>query len=191
MQKNKILTIPNILSFYRLFTFPVILWFIISGKETLFAVFLIINLVTDVLDGYIARRLNQQTAFGARLDSMADNLTFALAIIGILVFKIDDFRPHLISFFIFIVLGVLLMVLSLIKFGRFPSFHLYSFKIGGYIQGFFLAVLFTFGFITVFYYFMIIWAILAALEHIVIQLIIPEMRSNVKGLYWILRERRS
>jgi len=191
MQKNKILTIPNILSFYRLFTFPVILWFIISGKETLFAVFLIINLVTDVLDGYIARRLNQQTAFGARLDSMADNLTFALAIIGILVFKIDDFRPHLISFFIFIVLGVLLLVLSLIKFGRFPSFHLYSFKIGGYIQGFFLAVLFTFGFITVFYYFMIIWAILAALEHIVIQLIIPEMRSNVKGLYWILRERRS
>ena len=47
MNKKEIFTIPNVLSFYRVLIFPVIFWFILSGKETLFAVFLVINLVTD------------------------------------------------------------------------------------------------------------------------------------------------
>lgn len=49
--------------------------------------------------------------------------------------------------------------------------------------------LFTLGFIPAFYYFMISWAIMAAIEHMIIQLIIPGMRFNVKGLYWILKEK--
>lgn len=38
-------------------------------------------------------------------------------------------------------------------------------------------------------YFMITWGIIAAIEHITIQLIIPEMRSDAKGLYWVLKEK--
>ena len=38
MEKKKIVTVPNALSFYRLLAFPLILWFIISGKEQLFAI---------------------------------------------------------------------------------------------------------------------------------------------------------
>lgn len=62
-------------------------------------------------------------------------------------------------------------------------------KIGGYIQGAFFICLFTVGFITPFYYFMIGWGIVGAIEHVAIQLVIPEMRSNVKGLYWVLKNR--
>jgi CDP-diacylglycerol--glycerol-3-phosphate 3-phosphatidyltransferase len=36
----------------------------------------------------------------------------------------------------------------------------------------------------------ICWGILGAIEHVAIQLSIPEMRSNVKGLYWILKEKK-
>ncbi len=71
MDRKKIITIPNLLSFYRLLAFPLILWFIISGKERLFAIFLIINLVTDFLDGLIARLFKQETDLGAKLDSFA------------------------------------------------------------------------------------------------------------------------
>lgn len=71
MDKKKIVTVPNLLSFYRLLAFPLILWLIISGKERLFAIFLIINLVTDFLDGFIARVFNQETDLGAKLDSFA------------------------------------------------------------------------------------------------------------------------
>ncbi len=183
-------TIPNALSFYRLLAFPVILYLALAGYEQAFAVLIVINLVTDVLDGFLARMLKQTSEFGAKIDSIADMGTYLLVFLGIGLFKWDDFAPHILSFGTFIGLLIVSLTLSLIKFGRFPSLHLYSWKIGGYIQGIFFVVLFIFGFYTPFYYIMITWGILAFLEHIVIQLIIPEMRSNAKGLYWVLKERQ-
>lgn len=191
MDRKKIITIPNLLSFYRIVAFPLILWFIISGKERLFAIFLIINLVTDFLDGLIARLFKQETDIGAKLDSFADDLTYILAFTGLLVFKGEDFMPHLASFIIFMAFLIGSVVMSLIKFKRTPSFHLYSTKISGYIQAGFFICLFTIGFVSLFYYIMIVWGILAATEHMIIQIIIPEMRSNVKGLYWVLKEKKS
>lgn len=191
MDRKKIITIPNLLSFYRIVAFPLILWFIISGKERLFAIFLIINLVTDFLDGLIARLFKQETDIGAKLDSFADDLTYILAFTGLLVFKGEDFMPHLASFIIFMAFLIGSVVVSLIKFKRTPSFHLYSTKISGYIQAGFFICLFTIGFVSLFYYIMIVWGILAATEHMIIQIIIPEMRSNVKGLYWVLKEKKS
>jgi cardiolipin synthase (CMP-forming) len=187
--KDKI-TIPNILSAYRLFVFPILLYFEIKHFEKLFAIFLIINLFTDILDGWIARRFNMQTEFGARLDSIADFGTYILAITGVFIFKLADFQPHLIIFYIFIILFITSQVLSLIKFGRFPSLHLYSWKIGGYIQGVFFAYLFALGFSVPFFYLTMIWGIIAFTEHIVIQVILPEMRSNQKGMYWVLKRRK-
>jgi CDP-diacylglycerol--glycerol-3-phosphate 3-phosphatidyltransferase len=156
----------------------------------LFSIFLVVSLITDVLDGFIARRFNMQTEFGARLDSIADLGTYILAVTGIFLFKATDFQPHLCSFYIFISLLCLAHLLSVIKFQRLPSLHLYSWKIGGYIQGAFFFVLFLFGFYSIFYYFMIIWGILAFTEHIIIQLIIKEMHSNKKGLYWVLKNKK-
>lgn len=192
MKKN-IVTVPNILTFYRIVTFPIILYFVFAKAETVFTIMLVINLITDILDGFIARRFNMQSEFGARMDSIADVGTFILAVLGIFVFKADDFAPPLVlwSFVSFVGLFVLTNIVALIKFGRFPSLHLYSLKIGGYIQGFFFFVLFVFGFYSFLYYFMIVWGILSFLEHIAIQLIIKEMKSNAKGLYWVLKGRNS
>ncbi len=92
MTLNNKLTIPNILSAYRIFTFPLILFFAINKQENLFVVFLIINLITDILDGLIARAFKIQTEFGARLDSIADIGTYILAIVGILIFKASEFK---------------------------------------------------------------------------------------------------
>jgi cardiolipin synthase (CMP-forming) len=189
MIKKELLTIPNILTFYRIITFPVILWLAVSGFERLFAIMLIINLLTDVLDGLLARLLHQQSEFGARLDSIADIGSYILAVTGIFIFKADEFAPHLTSFLVFLSLFIAAIMLSLIRFGRFPSLHLYSWKIGGYIQGAFLIVLFANDFFTEFYYIMICWGMLSFIEHIIIQLIIPEMKSNQKGLYWVLKNR--
>ncbi|TVR42130.1 MAG: CDP-alcohol phosphatidyltransferase family protein [Bacteroidia bacterium] len=186
--KKEYLTAPNLLSLYRIIVFPLILWFILANNETLFAIFLIINLITDILDGLIARLLKMQTELGAKLDSTGDIGTYILAFIGIFVFKWDVIAPHILPFLVFAGLCIVLVILAWIKFGKVPSFHLYSWKVGGYIQGFFFFTLFAFDFYPVLYYFMTFWSIFAALEHIIIQLIIPQMRSNVKGLYWVLRD---
>jgi CDP-diacylglycerol--glycerol-3-phosphate 3-phosphatidyltransferase len=191
MNKREIFTIPNYLSFYRLCAFPFILYFALSKHESLFAIFLVINLVTDIADGFIARRFNMETELGARLDAFADNFTYALAIEGIYVFKLEEFLPHKISFLIFIGFLILPILLSLIKFEKFSSFHLYNNKIAGYIEGIFFICLFTIGFITPIYYLMIAWGILGATESIIIQFIIPEQQSNVKGLYWVLKDKKA
>jgi len=191
MKKNSIYNVPNFLSLYRLLMFPYLLYLGISRQESLFAIFLTINLITDVLDGLIARCFNMQTEFGARLDSIADFGTYIAAIAGVFFFKASDFQPHLGSFFVFISLLCLAHILSLVKFRRMPSLHLYSWKIGGYIQGAFFIVLFLFGFYPAFYYLMITWGILAFCEHITIQLIIKEMQSNAKGLYWVLKNKNT
>jgi cardiolipin synthase (CMP-forming) len=191
MKKSELWTIPNLISAYRLFIDPLILYFIIAGKESLFAIFLVINLFTDALDGYIARRFHMETQLGARLDAFADNFTYVLAFIGMLVFKMDDFRPYLVSFIIFVGMLVSTVVVSLIKFRKFPSYHLYTTKISGYIQAFFFICLFTVGFVPAFYYFVIAWGIMGAVECIALDMILPEMQSNVKGLYWVLKERKA
>jgi CDP-diacylglycerol--glycerol-3-phosphate 3-phosphatidyltransferase len=187
---NGILNIPNLITIYRLLAFPFILYFAITGKESLFAIFLVINLLTDALDGFIARRFMMETEIGAKLDSFADNLTYLLVFLGIYIFKLQEILPYIVSFLIFIACLLFTVAFSLIKFRKFPSLHMFTTKIGGYLQGAFFVCLFTVGFIVPFYYFVICWGIMGAVESIAIQMIIPEMRSNVKGIYWVLKERK-
>ena len=184
------LNIPNILSLYRLLSFPFVIAIALLNMESLFVILLSINLITDILDGYIARRFNMQTAIGAKLDSIADNGMYIQAFLGIYLFKSVEFTPHIISFSLFIALFISCLIFSLVKFKQFPSLHLYSWKIGGYIQGIFFFVLFVFDFYTYFYYFMIIWGITSFLEHILVQIILPKMESNAKGLYWVIKKDR-
>ncbi len=191
MKKNEFLTIPNLITSFRLLVFPLILYFVLTGNERLFAIFLILSLISDIIDGFIARRFHMETEIGAKLDSFADNLNYLLVFAGLIVFKMEELRPYLFSFIIFMGMLVLTVIVSLIKFRKFPSFHLYMTKIGGYVQGAFFICLFTLGFYAPFYYLVIAWGIIGAIEHIAIQMILPEMRSNVKGLYWVLKERKA
>src|SRR5665647_142124 len=191
MKKNEFWTIPNVITSYRLFMAPIILYFIISGQENLFAIFLVINLLTDAIDGYIARRFKMETEIGARLDAVADYFTYILVFIGLFVFKLDDLSPYLVSAIIFISMLVLTVIVSLIKFRKFHSYHTIIEKSGGYVQAVFFICLFSIGLIAPLYYFMIVFGILGAIETIVIDILIPEMRSDILGLYWVLKERKA
>lgn len=182
--------IPNALSLYRLFSFPIVLFVALYGEETIFVTLLVTNLITDILDGLIARRFNLQTEIGSKIDSTADLGTYILAILGIFLFKLDDFKPHLLSFSIFLGLFLASNVIAFIKFKQLPAYHLYSWKIGGYIQGGFFFVLFVYGFNTWYYYFMAIWGIASFIEHIAIQFILNSVKPNAKGLYWVLKNQQ-
>jgi len=191
MTKEKIFNLPNFLSLYRLLTFPLILWFIYSGKETLFAIFICINLITDILDGLIARTFNLQTKFGAKLDSLADNGTYIAAIIAIFTFKIDEISQDIWMLWVFIFLYVLGVITSLVKFKQFPSLHLYTTKIGGYIQGVFLFVLFAWSYNLYLFYVAMIIGFISHIEETAILLILKKMKSNAKGLYWVLKDNKT
>ena len=83
--KKEILTIPNLLSFFRLILIPVYMAIYLNAQETrdyiTAGTILAISCATDAVDGKIARTFNMITTFGKFLDPLADKLTqFSLII---------------------------------------------------------------------------------------------------------------
>ena len=163
--------------------------FIYLGHEKLFVFFLCFNLFTDFLDGWVARTFNQVTEIGAIIDSFADTATYFMAFAGIIAFKWDDFRPYSAIILIFIVLLVIVDLYPLVKFGKFPGYHTYSAKVGGYCKGIFFIILFVFGFYKWLFLFIMITGVLIFLEGIAITAILKEPKSDVKGIWWVMRNK--
>lgn len=67
--------VPNILTIIRFFLIPVIISYLLKGDYILSFVFLTISGLTDVLDGFIARKFNFITNFGKLIDPLADKTT--------------------------------------------------------------------------------------------------------------------
>src|SRR5579863_4238900 len=72
--KNRVLTVPNQLTFLRLAFLPLFIIAIQYDRYPLALGILVAGGLTDGLDGYLARELNQKTALGAYLDPIADKL---------------------------------------------------------------------------------------------------------------------
>lgn len=74
--QKKIITIPNILSFFRLCLIPVIIWLYCAKEDYHWTMFvLILSGITDIVDGIIARKFGMVSDFGKALDPVADKLT--------------------------------------------------------------------------------------------------------------------
>jgi len=71
---GEVLNIPNLLSFLRIALVPVFLWFLLEQMFVSAITVLAIAGLTDFLDGYLARKLNQMTKLGKMLDPVADRL---------------------------------------------------------------------------------------------------------------------
>jgi len=83
------LNLPNILTWLRILTIPLVVgvfyvpgvWLSSWHQNLIATVLFIAAAITDWLDGYFARRLNQTSAFGEFLDPVADKLIIAAALI--------------------------------------------------------------------------------------------------------------
>ena len=85
-KKEEIFTIPNILSIVRLALIPVYLWLYCKKQEYGWAAgIVVLSGVTDILDGFIARRWNMVSDLGKVLDPAADKLTQLALIVSLAV----------------------------------------------------------------------------------------------------------
>ncbi|MCC2592859.1 CDP-alcohol phosphatidyltransferase family protein [Tessaracoccus sp. OS52] len=82
---DRVLTIPNVLSFIRLLGVPLFGWLIIDGRDLWAVVTLVVFGGTDWLDGLIARKLKQRSPLGIRLDPIADRLYILMALVALVV----------------------------------------------------------------------------------------------------------
>jgi cardiolipin synthase (CMP-forming) len=82
--ERRILTIPNVISIIRLAGVPLFLWLILVPEANGWALaVLMLSGISDYLDGYLARRLNQTSQLGAVLDPVADRLYILSTVIGL------------------------------------------------------------------------------------------------------------
>ena len=100
------LTIPNVVTMFRFITLPFI-WILLYKNENLWAFALIIFAgLTDILDGFLAKILNQATPIGKVIDPVVDKI-FALTLIIFLVFN-RNFPPY--AFVIILILEFLILL---------------------------------------------------------------------------------
>jgi cardiolipin synthase len=84
--EDRILTVPNLVTFIRLIGVGVFWWVLLAQEDVAAAAWLIaIVASTDWIDGYLARRLGQVSKLGKALDPVADRLMIASAVIGGLI----------------------------------------------------------------------------------------------------------
>lgn len=80
--------IPNILTIIRFLLIPFILLNIFIGNYTLAFVFFTISGITDIADGFIARKFNLISNFGKLMDPLADKLTQIATLTSLVIVKI-------------------------------------------------------------------------------------------------------
>ncbi|HEY0774947.1 MAG TPA: CDP-alcohol phosphatidyltransferase family protein [Nocardioidaceae bacterium] len=81
---DRVLTLPNLISIVRLAGVPLFLWLVLGPEEDGWALaVLMASGVTDWLDGYLARRLNQASKLGQILDPVADRLYILAVVVGL------------------------------------------------------------------------------------------------------------
>ncbi|RYZ80211.1 MAG: CDP-alcohol phosphatidyltransferase family protein [Moraxellaceae bacterium] len=182
-------TIPNFLSAYRILAVPVIVWTLVHSHRELFVTLICINLITDIIDGWIARKFNMTTEFGARLDSIADIGTFVLSIVGFWIFETTFVMGHALEFWLIFGVYGLAQLASILKFRRPTSLHLYTSKVLGYIQGVFIFTFFVFGNCAVYFYFMVVLSIIADLEVLAVVLSISKPISNGQSIFHTLKRK--
>ena len=184
-EDKNIYSIPNLLSLLRLALVPVLAVAACLNEAKLFLLLLGISLVSDMLDGYFARKLHQVTEFGARLDSWADMATYAMMILGLNLIWPVIFEQQLIYLVAATLSYILPVIVALIRFSSFPSYHTWGAKLAAVLiaPAFYLLILYD---EQAFFRLVIILHVVVAVEEIAITLKLKQPRTNVASILTIL-----
>ncbi|MEO0098035.1 MAG: CDP-alcohol phosphatidyltransferase family protein [candidate division WOR-3 bacterium] len=126
--------VPNFLTLSRLFLLPLILLFLITQQFHSALILMLLSWLSDALDGFLARRLNQVTEVGKILDHLVDKIWVGSVFVVLVLTKKLPF-----SIALGVIIRDLLIVLGgsfLIKRGVIPYSNIF-----GKLTGFFFALL--------------------------------------------------
>ncbi len=181
------LSAPNLLSAGRLIFAPVLLAVAWHRMPVLFLVGFGVALLSDALDGWLARRSGQTSALGAALDSSAD---FALRLI--LPFAAWWLWPEVIrreAWFIGVAIAgtVLPDAFGFLKYRRLLSYHTWLAKLSALLMGPSLLVLFLGGLSWPFRLSAVV-VVITGLEELAITALLSSWRPNVPSFWHALKD---
>jgi phosphatidylglycerophosphate synthase len=180
-RQEPLATLPNALSALRLVLAPLMLWLAWTGQPTAFLVTLSISLLSDLSDGWLARRFDQATELGTLLDSYGDFATYTTVPLCAWWLWPDLIRREAWSAAAIVAAYVFPVALGYLKYGRLTAYHTYGAKLSAVLVGSSALVLFLGGPPLPFR--VAAWVlVLAELEEIAITTLLPEWRANVPSV---------
>jgi len=177
-------------SFYRIAAVPVLLALILLDERQVFTWFLLVSYSTDAIDGFLARKLKITSSRGLQLDSIGDQLTFNMGLMGLWTFENAFIQENLLLIAIAFSPYLLQMAIAFHKYGKTTAFHTDLAKTSAVLQGIFILWTLFFGPVYWLFYVMIVIGILETVEEITLIFIFDEWAEDVKGIYWVLRDKR-
>ncbi|MCX7845555.1 MAG: CDP-alcohol phosphatidyltransferase family protein [Dictyoglomaceae bacterium] len=105
----QIISIPNLITILRFIIIPFYTIFLIKERFVLALILFILSALSDILDGYLARKLNQVTSLGKILDPLSDKL---IILISLIYFGLNKYLP-LILVIIFFLKEILMLLTGL------------------------------------------------------------------------------
>ena len=179
-------SIANLLSFLRLSLVPALVWLALEGYAEWFLAVLAVSLMSDILDGYLARKLNQVSDFGAKLDSWGDSLTYAGMIFGLYQIWPAIFteqKAYLLSATLSFIIP---LMFALKKFGEYPSYHTWGAKVAAVLiaPAYYMLILID---ADTWFRMVILFYLLVAAEEILITLILKSPATNVGSAWRLIR----
>ena len=181
--------LPNALSLFRIAMLPLLGTLAWLGEATLFLCGLAASLLSDVVDGWVARRSGAVTPLGARLDSLGDLATYTSLPLFAWWLWPEILRAE--SRPIAVAAGAYLAPIGVgwLRFRRLTSYHTFAAKLTAMWMGGALFVLFAGGPSWPFHVGVALLA-LEACEEIAITCVLPRWKSDVPTLWHALREAR-
>lgn len=82
------MTISNIITISRLALLPFIVYFLLTEQRFIAFAIMLISLLSDGLDGYLARRLHQESRLGKFLDPLCDKIFLAVVLVTLWYIKV-------------------------------------------------------------------------------------------------------
>tara|TARA_R110002049_G_scaffold171009_1_gene337592 strand:+ start:463 stop:1059 length:597 start_codon:yes stop_codon:yes gene_type:complete len=186
----KYFNIADWFSFYRIMAVPFLVGLIWFGEREWFSWMLLISYSTDVIDGFLARKLKITSARGSQLDSVGDQITLIVGLIGLVYFEIIFIKENYLLILLAFVPYLVQMYIAFQKYGKATAFHTYLAKMSAIAQGVFILWLLFFGPVYWLFYTMIVLGVLETIEEITLIFIYDQWVEDVKGYFWALKDRR-
>ena len=180
---------PNVLSGTRIALMPAVLASALAGSRTWFVVLIGASLLTDALDGFLARRLNAFSDFGRKLDSAADYVLLLTGRAGIALLWPEIMRRELP--WVLAGLGAFFAVLvyGYARFGRPLGYHTWATKLLVPLSALSLVPLLA-GWSAAFFHGVVMLQCIAAVEQLAIAVLVPGHVGEVPGVWHAWRLRR-
>lgn len=183
--------VPNLLSGFRLLL-AVVLWIpAMLDLPLVVGAGLIMAGLTDVLDGFLARRWGAATEYGSRLDSAADMVLVVCAAFWVILVEPSVFFDNKLLVLSWMLMGTASLVVGLVKFRRIPDLHLYMTKASSAAGYVFIIFMFVVGYSAALFYIASALLIISTLESLLLQLLTHKPDERVRSILYAYRQWRN